>query len=114
MNEATTGFLETHWLHVLQSLDDGVVVLDRDHRIVFMNEGAAGMTSLSALRAVGQPAERVFRRNPWLAELLANTRTTRARNVRADLSLQSDGRKGLPVRGAATILVDAEIGRAHV
>jgi len=108
MNEATTSFLETHWLHVLQSLDDGVVVLDRDHRIVFMNEGAAGLTSLSALRAVGQPADRVFRRNPWLAELLANTRTTRARNVRADLSLQGEGRKGLPVRGAATVLVNAE------
>ena len=73
-----------------------------------MNEGAAGLTSLSALRAVGQPADRVFRRNPWLAELLANTRTTRARNVRADLSLQGEGRKGLPVRGAATVLVNAE------
>lgn len=107
MNEAPVAFLDRHWLHVLQSLDDGVVVLDSESRVIFMNEGAALLTSLSARRAVGQPAERVFRRNPWLGELLANTRATRARNVRADLSLRDDAGKERPVRGAATVLVDS-------
>jgi len=106
MRRAQSRFLGEHWLNVLESLDDGLIVLNAEQHLEFMNEGAAQLIGLSAVQAVGLPAAKLFAGNPWLMELLHATRVSGVRNVRGDAQLS--GRYGgtRPVRAAATLLVD--------
>jgi two-component system nitrogen regulation sensor histidine kinase GlnL len=113
MNWAESSFLHEHWLNVLESLDDGLIVIGRQGRIEFMNEGAAQLTGLSSAQAVNQPASHVFAGNRWLVELIATTRASGVRNVSADASLAGRARAERPIRAAATLLMDshgAELG----
>lgn len=108
MRRAESRYLGEQWLNVLESLDDGLIVMNGVQQLEFMNEGAAQLTGLSAVQAVGLPATRLFAGNPWLLELLEATRASGVRNVRGDAALA--GRHGgtRPVRAAATLLVDDE------
>lgn len=105
MTRAESRFLGEHWLNVLESLDDGLIVINAEHSIEFLNEGAAQLTGLSAAQSVGVPAARVFGGNPWLLELLQATRASGVRNVRGDASLYGRHGHTRPVRAAATLLV---------
>ena len=106
MRRAESRYLAEQWLNVLESFDDGLIVMNAEQRVEFMNEGAAQLTGLSAVQAVGQPAGKLFAGNPWLVDLMHATRASGVRNVRGDASLS--GRQGgkRPVRAAATLLVD--------
>ena len=108
MRKAASKFLEAQWWNVLESIDDGVLVTDTSGQLEFMNEGAAALTGLSAAMVVGRPVSEVLIANNWLLELLQTTAVTGVRNVRADSMLQQSGtsRRQLPVRAAATPLVD--------
>ena len=108
MRRAESRYLGEQWLNILESLDDGLIVMNAEQRLEFMNEGAAQLTGLSAVQSVGLPSGRLFAGNPWLLELLQATRASGVRNVRGDASLL--GRHGgtRPVRAAATLLVDDE------
>jgi two-component system nitrogen regulation sensor histidine kinase GlnL len=108
MTRAVGSFLEEHWLNILESLDDGLVIISESGTVEFMNEGAAQLTGLSSAQATGARATQVFAGNPWLLELLATTRTSGVRNVRADASLVGRSRAQRPIRAASTIVVDAE------
>jgi len=106
MRQAESRYLGEQWLNVLESLDDGLIVMNGEQKVEFMNEGAAQLTGLSAVQSVGLPSGRLFAGNPWLIELLQATRSSGVRNVRGDASLA--GRHGgtRPVRAAATLMVD--------
>lgn len=108
MRKAASAFLEAQWWNVLESIDDGVFVTSPSGRLEFMNEGGAALTGLSAALAIGRPAEETLGTNRWLLELIETTRATGVRNVRADSMLHQAGtsRRQLPVRAAATPLVD--------
>ncbi|HEY8517586.1 MAG TPA: ATP-binding protein [Candidatus Binatia bacterium] len=106
MRRAGSRYLAEQWLNVLESLDDGLIVLNRDQTLEFMNEGAAQLTGLSAVQSVGQHASKLFAANPWLIDLLQATRASGVRNVRGDASLVSRHGGKRPVRAAATLLVD--------
>ncbi len=111
MKEAPGGFLEQHWLHVLQSLDDGVVLFDDADHVAFLNDGAAELTGVSARRARRQSAERLFRgANRWVVDLVVGSRLAGARRARADLSLSGPEGRQRPVRAAASPVLD---GHAH-
>jgi two-component system nitrogen regulation sensor histidine kinase GlnL len=108
MRKAATEFLNREWLNILESLDDAVLVASRSGSLEFMNEAGALLTGLSAARSMGRPITEVLSATPWIVELIEATQTTGVRNVRADSVLQQMGgsRKRLPVRAAATLLVN--------
>jgi len=106
MERAATSFLQEHWLNVFESLDDGLVVIGQSGRVEFINEGAAQLTGLSSVQAVGQPASQVFASNRWLVELISTTRSSGVRNVSADAALLGRSRVERPIRAAATLLVN--------
>lgn len=108
MRQAESRFLAEHWLNVLESLDDGLLILNAEQQLEFMNEGAAQLTGLSVAQSVGLPFAKLFAANPWLTELLQATRASGVRNVRGDASLARRMSAKLPVRAAATLLVDDE------
>ncbi len=104
---AGEGFLAAQWLNVLESLEDGLVVINNDGRIEFMNQGAALLTGSSSEQAVGQRALDVIAGDRWLRELLEATRTSGVRNVQADASLVGKWGHERPIRAAATTLLDS-------
>jgi PAS domain S-box-containing protein len=53
---------------IIESMSDGVIVLDSKDRIVDLNPVAEGILSVSASEAVGQPAQQVLSRWPDLVE----------------------------------------------
>ncbi|MFL7791746.1 MAG: histidine kinase N-terminal 7TM domain-containing protein [Anaerolineae bacterium] len=63
---------------IIESMSDGVIVLDSRDRIVDLNPVAEGILGFSASEAVGQPAQKVLSRWPDLVERyrsMAETRT---------------------------------------
>jgi PAS domain S-box-containing protein len=54
---------------VIDSMDDGMIVLDDQDRIVDLNPAAQPLLDLSAAQAIGRPAEEVFSPWPGLVEL---------------------------------------------
>ncbi len=107
MKQAEERFLSAHWLNVLESLDDGLLLLDEVRRIVFMNESASLLTGLSIERATGQPAQDVLRGNRWLDDLLDATGTSGVRSVQADATLTGRFGRTRPVRAAVTMMTDS-------
>ena len=106
MIKASSDFLTREWLNVLESLDDGVFVVDSDGTLDFVNEGGAELSGVTAHRAVGQPIQKALAANPWIIELLETTLDSGVRNVRAEGVLrdkQSPWRSA-PVRAAVTLL----------
>ena len=107
MEQADGGFLSDHWLNILESLEDGLVVINNAGRIEFMNQGAAALTGLSSGQAIAQRAVDVFRGNRWIRELLETTQASGVRNVQADAFLVGRAGRKRPIRAAATLLTDA-------
>lgn len=106
MEQAGSNFISQQWTNVLESLEDGLVVLNLDGRVEYMNQGAATLTGMSTGFVVGQRASEVFRNNRWLPDLLEAT-VSGVRNVQAHTSFVDRHGRTRPVRAAATLLVDS-------
>ena len=106
MEKAGSRFLADHWLNILESLEDGLLVINPQGRIEFMNQGAAHLTGLSSVQAVGQPAGQLLAGNRWLKDLLDAAKTSGVRSVQVDAELTGRWTQDRPVRAAATMLVD--------
>ena len=72
------------WEEILTNLDDGVVTVDPDGKIVFFNEAAEVMTEVSAATAQRQPLASIFKREPWLRELVAKTHPPHQESARGE------------------------------
>ena len=110
MLKASSEFLSREWLNILESLNDGVLVVDADGELQFVNEGGAELAGIPAHRSMGKPIDRILSANSWLTDLLKTTRDTGVRNVRAE-GVLTDSRapwRAVPVRAAATLLADSQ------
>jgi PAS domain S-box-containing protein len=66
---------------VIESMDDGVIVLDAQNRVVDLNPAAHEVLDLPASQAVGQPATRVLSTWPDLIALCRDAAVTRIESV---------------------------------
>jgi len=66
---------------VIDGMDDGMVVLDVQDRIVDLNPAARGILGQPASQAIGQPADRLFAAWPALIALYRDPAVTRAELV---------------------------------
>ena len=74
---------------VLESLDDGALVLDHNHRIVYMNKAFEYYTGIWAEEVIGKAASEALSELPGLYSIYAN-----ADNINTDIGLdRGDGRK---------------------
>ena len=73
MKKALSPFLRDHWLDLLESFDEGILLFEAGGRIAFMNEYAAQLTGQSARLAIGKTFTDPLDRNPWLDELVRAT-----------------------------------------
>lgn len=102
--EKATGFLET----MLESMDEGVIVVDRDYRIAFANQAGISLLGASAT-PVGRAVLEVVR-NPAVDKTLKQLSVTQS-PVQSEFELRSNHRilslfaTALPARGPGAAML---------
>ena len=77
--------------HIIDCLDDGIVVVDRDHRVVTFNQAAEGITGLPKGSVLGRPFAEIFGRSPAFAAQMARTLETGQTTLHHDARLSRRG-----------------------
>lgn len=72
------------WQNILASLEDAVVVIDPDGRISYLNQAAEVLTGSSAVQIQQQPYRQVFKRNPWLLDMVKKSQPPGDSSTRAE------------------------------
>jgi two-component system nitrogen regulation sensor histidine kinase GlnL len=97
---------EISWQQILTSLEDGVITVDPEGRVIFFNEAAEALTEISAANARRNPLERLFKREPWLLELARNTQPPRQESARGEGDFVTRWGRKAPVSVTASPLQD--------
>ncbi len=97
---------EISWEQILGNLEDGVVTVDSDGEIVFFNEAAEIIMETSAAQTLRGQAERLFRREPWLLDLIKKSRPPRQESARGEGDLITRSGRKLPVSVTVSPLRD--------
>ncbi len=85
------------WKNILTSLEDAVVVINQRGRVSFLNQAAESLTGISALQIQGQPYSRVFKRNPWLIEMVEKCQLPQHSSARGEGDFVTQRWSQLPV-----------------
>jgi two-component system nitrogen regulation sensor histidine kinase GlnL len=94
------------WEQIINNLDDGVVTLDQDGKIVFFNEATEVLSEVSSGQALQQPLQQIFKREPWLIDLVKKTCPPRQERARAEGDLTTRWGRKTPVSATASPLQD--------
>lgn len=95
-----------NYLHnILESLTNGVIVVDRENRITTFNKTAAAITDLDAESCLGKKLEEVF---PYdlFANLVCRLSQSREHPVSVDREIPGNGHGKIPVRVSASPVLD--------
>jgi two-component system, NtrC family, nitrogen regulation sensor histidine kinase GlnL len=85
------------WEQILSNVEDGVITLDRSGKVSFFNEAAEMLTELAASRALSLSFLRIFRKEPWLVELIQKSFPPVQESARGEGDLVSRWGKKVPV-----------------
>jgi two-component system nitrogen regulation sensor histidine kinase GlnL len=96
------------WEQILTNLDAGVVTVDLDGKIGFFNEAAEELTEISSAATLGQPLEQIFKREPWLIDLVRKTRPPRQESTRGEGDFLSRWGRKTPVSVTVSPLRDRQ------
>lgn len=96
------------WEQILTNLDDGVITADPEGRITFFNEAAEVLTEISSAATTGQPLEQIFKREPWLVELVKKTQPPRRESARGEGDFVTRWGRKTPVSVTVSPLHDSE------
>jgi len=94
------------WEQILANLDDGVIALDGAGKVIFFNEASEVLTDISSAGAVGQPFEQIFKREPWLVDLVRRTHPPRQKRARGEGDFISRWGRKVPVGVTVSPLQD--------
>ena len=94
------------WEQILANLDDGVIALDADGKIIFFNEASEVLTDISTAAATGQALEHIFKREPWLVDLVTRTHPPRQKRARGEGDFISRWGRKIPVGVTVSPLQD--------
>jgi two-component system nitrogen regulation sensor histidine kinase GlnL len=96
------------WSRIIDSLEEGVIDIDTEGRILSMNQAAEQLTACGIGAARGRQQADVFADSPWVSELLGAAARSAGGSVSAEGSIRSLWRKAIPVRATASPILDAE------
>jgi two-component system nitrogen regulation sensor histidine kinase GlnL len=96
------------WEQILANLDDGVIALDAQSKIIFFNEASEMLTEISSGTAVDQSFEKIFKREPWLVDLVKTTHAPPHKRAGAEGDLVSRWGRKLPVGVTVSPLRDRQ------
>jgi two-component system nitrogen regulation sensor histidine kinase GlnL len=96
------------WEQILSSVEDGVITLDRSGKVSFFNEAAEILTDLAASRALSLSFLRIFRKEPWLLELVKKSFPPLQESARGEGDLVSRWGKRVPVGVTVSPLLEPD------
>ena len=96
------------WEQILSNLDDGVITADPSGTIKFFNEASEVMMEISSAAATGQTLEQIFKREPWLIELVDKTWPPRCESARGEGDFVTRWGGKIPVSVTASPLQDRQ------
>jgi two-component system nitrogen regulation sensor histidine kinase GlnL len=96
------------WEQILANLDDGVIALDAQNKIIFFNEASEMLTDISSGAAVNQPFEKIFKREPWLIDLVRTTHAPRQKRTRGEGDFINRWGRKIPVGVTISALQDRQ------
>ncbi|MGZ8484825.1 MAG: two-component system sensor histidine kinase NtrB [Candidatus Binatia bacterium] len=96
------------WEQILSNLDDGVITADPSGTIKFFNEASEVMMEISSAAATGQTLEQIFKREPWLIELVGKTSPPRCESARGEGDFVTRWGGKIPVSVTASPLQDRQ------
>ncbi len=85
------------WENILTSLEDGVILVDCEDRISFFNQAAEILTDLSASQALQQPYSNLFKKNPWLVDLVRKSQPPLQSSTRGEGDFITQYGRSIPV-----------------
>jgi len=91
-------FPSDYWEHILGSLEEGVFVLDQEHRLAFVNPAAEQLTGLSATHVRHRPYTEVFASNPWVVTIIKRMLASDHSPTAGEGDLQNRSLRTTPVR----------------
>lgn len=96
------------WEQILSNLDDGVITVDLAGKIGFFNEAAEVLTEISSAATTGQPLEQIFKREPWLLDLVRKTQPPRQESARGEGDFVTRWGRKTPVSVTVSPLEDRQ------
>jgi len=91
-------FPSDYWEHILGSLEEGVFILDQEHRLTFVNTAAEQLTGLSATHVRHRPYTEVFASNPWIVTIIKRMLVSGHSPTAGEGNLQNRSLRATPVR----------------
>ena len=86
------------WEHILASIEEGLIIIDQEERVVFFNPTAEHLTGLSHTQVWHHPYTEVFAANPWVAEIVQRTLVFGNSRTAAEGEIRSRARRTTAVR----------------
>ena len=96
------------WQNILTSLEDGVLVLDLNGQLIFLNQAAETLTQLPSSQALRRSALQLFRRNPWIVDMIETYLPSTRGSTRAEGEIVTPRGQRVPVGLALFPLQDDE------
>jgi two-component system, NtrC family, nitrogen regulation sensor histidine kinase GlnL len=94
------------WEQILANLDDGVIALDAAGKVIFFNEASEILTDISSAAALGESLGKIFKREPWLVDLVNRTQSPHHKRASAEGDFISRWGKKIPVGVTVSPLQD--------
>ena len=94
------------WEQILTSLEDGVITVDRQGKISYFNEAAEVLTELSSSQALQKPIAQLFKREPWLIELIKKSQPPLQESTRGEGEIVTRWGRKTPVSVTVSPLRD--------
>jgi two-component system nitrogen regulation sensor histidine kinase GlnL len=96
------------WENVLASLEDAVLVMDLQGKFSFLNQAAETLTGVSASWVLQQSYSRIFKKNPWLVEMVRKSQSSEHGTVRGEGEFLSPHGHRIPMGLVASPLHDTQ------
>ena len=97
---------DRRWEHIIESIEEGVVAVDRNGLLLVMNQAAENLTGCSRPSARQQHHSQVFGRNRWISDLLEEVAGSDQGTIRAEGEITGLWGKTIPVRASASPVLD--------
>jgi two-component system nitrogen regulation sensor histidine kinase GlnL len=107
-NEKSTAPAQISWKNILTSLEDGVVVIDGSGKVSFLNQAAEMLTDLPASQALQQSYSRLFKKNPWLVQMVKKSQPPQQMSARGEGDLLTPWGRRIPINLTVSPLQDQQ------
>ncbi len=94
------------WENILTSLEDGVIVVDQEDKVAFFTQAAEVLTDFSASQALQQRYSTLFKRNPWLVDLVKKSQPPQQSSTRGEGDFITQYGRSVPVSLTVSSLQD--------